>query len=891
MSALSVTDDQVNDQAKNLNVIVAEATPDVSGNKLPLFPIISRKPNIHTVNDFLNRPKLMYTYTGTGSVTAPIFQTPVSDYLNNVDVMYKMKFNNLLRATCKVMFVLTTHPYATGMFVAASFYGTFASSNVNVLDTGLVFANLMTKNHVILDCGTVNTATLIIPISARNPYLELSSGTDVNWSIFNFGLVTTPVMMNSQDGSAPAWTMKVYVSLSDIDLTVPVGMGGNATYTMMEKQETKHGPISFPASIVSTIGKTLSSVPVRGPFAFATSLIADGVGAIASLFGFSRPRSLETRNFPHEQEYTLYAGNTLVKTLPEDPMQEVVLSNAFLGEPEDPLSYKNIICRYGVMNLSTWISTHTAYHIIYQLPISPNMCLPYVSNAVQMTPLCYGSQLYSCWRGTLKFRMTVPANSFVRGKLEFKWNPTLNAEVASAYPEYAPNSPGWILDLSCSNIVECEIPYVNSLNYLPLFLPGYNPSTPDSTGAGLTYNGYLLCFVLEPLVALANPMTLNIITEICAGDDFELHIPTSVRIQYIRRELYNAAYSSHTYVPITEESYAYPSLTPGPQITSIDMAYATYTMMSNENAPVQEAHIKLMPFNDTDYTVMHAMGSRTMSFRVLLKKFHPYYNSITMWTYQPNQYWYMNWFFPYIPIEPLFQTLSGPIYAYPPFIMTPTRYLLNLFYGVRGAIRYLYQPMNFEFADGLETSTPMRINAYRDFDVPFSNRALPDKNLSWIFAELPSCSGEASFMPLNESICVELPHQFVHQYQTTSLNSSYYSTPTYGIRFATWCGVKGTTGSESSIQNFRLLQSVGEDFNPFGWNGIPIVAVFPPGGTPSSMNKETHDLWQQYVQINKPKEYERVSHKFNIQEKHKQQQKSAMTANFVDFEVINSAST
>jgi len=816
-------------QNDKLAVIASAATPDISGSSLPLDVVIG-KPNTFSANHWLARPRLMYTYTNTGSMTAPIFQTPINDYFSDNDILYKTKYMSLFRGTAVYDFVFTASPYACGQIVVATFMDTFANMNASTVDPTLVPAAFVTKNHIIIDAGTNNTAQIRQPLTGKNAYLNIANGLDINISLFNMGVCTLTNIVNTQDGTNVAWTLRVYLSFEDTDLCIPTGQGQTAVYSMMEKTMTKDGPVSFPASVISSIGKTLSNVPIIGPFAYATSMIAEGVANIASLFGFSRPKSLMNRNFPHDVDIASYAGELEVKTITLDPMQEIPIDSSFLGDNIDPLSFKNIICREGLVAYGTWSTSNTSLSTLIscRLPVTPSVCVPAVANCYSFSPLAYGSQMFSLWRGTIKYRYVVPANRFVRGKLRILWNPgQIPAGFASGdWNQTSQNAPSVMLDLSMSSEVTIEVPYANLQSYCPIFMPGTSLTAMDPTQTGYNVNGYLYVVVEEPLIAQAASLTLSVLIYMSAGDDFEMQIPNTTHLQYIRRELYNASYSTHTVLTPSTFNYAEPALASGPQVIYNDLEYNTYTMMSNENQPVLQTSFKLLPFSNTSDVAINYMGEKFLSFRPALKRFYTYYNTMDQYT---QGYSVGPWgaiFLPYLPIEPLYQTISSTYY-YPPFLMTPVRYISNLFYGVRGSIRYRFTPYNVGVVTTTTEPLPISMQVSRNFLNPYTFIGIIDHKLSWLFARSVASSGEASFLSSQgEPVVFEVPHQFVSQYIPTLKPS--YTTTSYGFQLS-----MQTPSTDNPTIYGEFTCAAGEDFNPVIWNGVPIVSMFPPGGTPS----------------------------------------------------------
>jgi len=152
-------------------------------------------------------------------------------------------------------------------------------------------------------------------------------------------------------------------------------------------------------------------------------------------------------------------------------------------------------------------------------------------------------------------------------------------------------------------------------------------------------------------------------------------------------------------------------------------------------------------------------------------------------------------------------------------LMTPTRYISNLFVGVRGSVRYRF---NTTGTPGPSTHVQMR----RDFGQPFTFYYAMDA-INYLYQKWQTGTGEAAFSQCHgEPMFFELPWQCVSQFKPTKVNPSTFDTGTfdYGMSFTT---------QEAMTDNFEIYQSIGEDFNPVIWNGVPMLSVFTAGRAPT----------------------------------------------------------
>lgn len=801
---MSIANTNVNNH-DNLTNLSTVAQSDNEGGSLPLYPSIGSIGDL-SIGEFLRRPVLLYTLSGTGDITTnPVYQY-AKDYFALTAIQQKMKFVRLLRGTLRLQFVVTTTPYAAGQFIAAVWMGGFAEINAPLIGDSVTYPYyLSSRTHVIMDASTCNPACLTVPIHIRYPFFNVAASSDANLDEMWMGFDNMTPIVSTLDGTNAPFKIKIYVSMESSELAVPVVQDTGSIYTS-EVQKTADGPISYPASIVANVGKKLKDVPGIGKFAYATSLAAGAVSSIATLFGFSRPKDLSEMNYPHDEDFAGYAGNLRVKTLTLDPLQEVPIDSSFLGEPGDNLTYANIIQRYGLLTTVTWNKTQVQGTNLKRIHVSP--CVQYVSTSgvYAVSPLAYASQMFNLWRGTIRYKIVIPANRFVRGKVRIFFSPTEITSLTTKFNDITQNLPSVLLDLSTTSEVIFEIPWSRLEPYLAVTLI-------SSSLANVKANGFMYIMVEEPLEAPATSLTLTLLVWIAAGDQFEFMIPDLNKLQFLRRELWNTAYDdtnlgafefplSDQYMPIT---------TSAPGLVLTDELYQTYTMESNANVPILKDVDSALPSDSTDNHIRLHMGEKFLSFRPFLKRFYPYFRLAGISSdvgIRPQAF-----FIPYLPQEPLFSVSTGV--KYPQMMMTPLRYISNLFYGVRGSVRYRLSPDNF-------VSTTTKYQASRFFNTPHAMTSCPLVEYpNWIWAKANTGSGEAAFVVGgNEPAYLEVPWQCVSQFKNTERNSNVYTNVEYGVNV--W-------SSDPISGHVEIYCAAGEDFNPVIWNGVPMLGVFPPG--------------------------------------------------------------
>lgn len=812
-----------NSDSVSTQQLASAADPQLSvdSGTLPLYPSLDAKPSTFDLSEFFSRPVCLYTYSGLGTITTLPIETYATDYVSLQSVQEKLKYLKLVRGTFKIQLLLTVSPYAFGQFICAFYMGSPVSTGATTLDATLFNYWLSSKDKIILDCSNTTSGSIMVPMHIRYPYTDVAATLpDSELLELKMSLTTLTPILNAQDGTSSPFTIKVFVSLHSAETCVPTFEDTSYIYTS-ETQQAMDGPISYPATIVSKIGKALSNIPVIGPFAYATSLAADAVSNIAVLFGFSRPKDMSIINYPHEEDYSSYAGNLRIKGLTLDPLAEVPIDNSFLGDRGDNLSYSNTIEREGLLTIIPWSKSDLSQHVLTVISVTPCVCTG-VAGVMSISPVGYVSQLFNLWRGTLRYRIVVPANRYMRGKIRFYWNPILISgdPDADQYIAITQNSTSVILDLSSSTEVTLEIPYAQAIPYQPVISIWADQmgGTVNSIG-----NGFLYMMVEEPLIVQASALVVPILVWLSAGADFEFAIPSTERMPYLRRQVFDPAFSSSvTNVdPGISVPVEYPNCAPMTSPLTSDTNYWTYTSEMNSNSmnpAISQTVVMLPTAFQSDVTKLH-IGEAFVSLRNLLKRFYPNVSGDFI-GYRSG------FFFPYLPIEPFIYTNSSVNYQVDG-MNTPLRYISSMFYGVRGSIRYRF---NFPTLSEASQNTN-EVTVRRDFQKLTTTYAYStlveevDFTFTWIKAL--AGAGEVTYRVAHgEPMYVEIPYQCVGQYQPTTISMPPYTDlpPCYGV--ALWCQLPSVRDS------CEAYVAAGEDFMPVIWNGIPLLSAFPPGNFP-----------------------------------------------------------
>jgi hypothetical protein len=350
----------------------------------------------------------------------------------------------------------------------------------------------------------------------------------------------------------------VFVSFTD-DLV----LAGSTTYSEeftsqagVKVDEYGQGVVSKPASAVARIAGMLVKAPMIGPFAMATQMGAHAVSSIASIFGYSRPISLE----PPRRVRPNIAGNIANSSVEEatdkltfDPKQELSIDPRIcgFGDGTDELTIQSIACRPAYLNTMAWTPHDTPGTMLGSYKVEPSHTTYFGTPEsgtplhVQPLPLTFAAAPFKYWRGSLKFRFQIAKCKFHKGRLRLIYDPRgFNANTPAdipfqgGYQEIVDISElddfvftvGWNQNYSWASIPKNilvtpdELP---SVTYTPQTWNAITPTTVDFIQSGS--NGVLYVQVMNELVVpnADDPNVPSINVFVSAGDDFEVAAPES----------------------------------------------------------------------------------------------------------------------------------------------------------------------------------------------------------------------------------------------------------------------------------------------------------------------------------------------------------------------------
>jgi hypothetical protein len=494
------------------------------------------------LSDYLSRPTKIHTFVWTENAPIGDISTmrPWTLFFNNPSIRNKLEGFGYIRCKLHLKFTINASQFYYGSI------GAFYTPMIGYIQdtTGAAYGyspgyQILTsqKPHVWLDPQTTSTAIMELPFLFNRHFLNacsLSEFDDMGELDF-----TQFAALRSANGVTTAGVNVVtYAWATDVELT---GLTSRAVL-QSKKEYVGNGQVSGPASTVARVAKRMTSIPVIGPFAKATEMVAGAVGDVASLFGFTNVPNIKDVEPMKPLSFHTLASSEIsepINKLSLQPKQEIAVDSSYAGDPmADQLVISNFCQKESFLCGSLWTTTTPEDSVLFTSHVTPQL---YEKSAganphVSCVPMAYVSFLFNFWRGDLIFRFKVIKTQFHRGRLSISWDP-LESNMANM-PGYGnPRVQNIIFDLDETDTVEVRVPYMQQLAMTrlrdgsttvdgPWWSNGPSPTLTASNG---TTNGTIQLRVVNRLTAPEASSDVDVLVFVRAAENIEFASPADIR--------------------------------------------------------------------------------------------------------------------------------------------------------------------------------------------------------------------------------------------------------------------------------------------------------------------------------------------------------------------------
>lgn len=511
------------------------------------------------LGEFFGRPTKIFTYTWTENGSAGIKATfsPWRLFFQTASIKNKLQNYGLIRCKLKLKFTINASQFYYGAMGA--FYKPMSGFVKDTLGTGLTYSSgtqvlISQRPHVWLDPQTTSVAEITLPFLYHRNWLPCDTG-----AMNAMGAVdlTQFAALRSANGvTTTGVTIVVYAWAEDVEVTAPTVL----PVMQSKKEYVKDGQVSAIASTVGSVASKLSKIPMIGPYAKATEMVASGIGSVASFFGFTNVPVIRDVEPMKSLSFHTLSSSTIsepITKLSLQPKQEVSVDTTILGDSYgDQMHIANFCQRESFLCGALWTTTNPEDTILFTSSVTPELYekSPGTNFGVFNTPMCHASKLFEYWRGDIIFRFKVIKTQYHRGRVNLCWDARCN--LASTMPPYGePGVMNILFDLEDSDEIEVRVPWMQALTFLRMDLgtkAAPVPSPPWSNGPAPTFgwsgNGMIQMRVVNRLTAPEASSDVDVLVFVRAADNIEFAGPNDIPSRLSLVELQSKkTYEIHTF--------------------------------------------------------------------------------------------------------------------------------------------------------------------------------------------------------------------------------------------------------------------------------------------------------------------------------------------------------
>lgn len=475
---------------------------------------------------FLSRPVLIksHVWAQTDSYTTTTNWNPWHLFFNSAPIKNKLNNYTFIHCKLKLKFVINASPFYSGCMRFA--YSPLQALNGNTIIADSVGGELMPYSQrpgVWIFPQTCEGGELTLPFFYHKNWLDITSAQDTQ----DMGLITPCLyapLVSCNGVTGTSVVVNVYAWAEDIHLHAPT------TKLALQSSEFDYKPSQI-ASSVSSAAKSLSRIPMIGPYMKATSTVASGMSSIASMFGFTNVPNMDTvamyrpSAFPHNTtcEVSVPCDRTTV-----DPKNEVSVDPRTVGlDGTDELSIAYIAGRESWIGNAILSSSDAIDALTLVSRVTPAMCNS--ANAadqtkpIQYAPCGYVANMFQFWRGDMIFRFKFICTRFHKGRVRISFDPKNN--ISTSVPDYT-TIFNEVVDIGADQDIEIRVPYSQATTFLnTLVVPGNYNFSGSALSPDTYSNGLITMRVVNPLSGPLAVTAIPVMVFVRAAENIEFGVP------------------------------------------------------------------------------------------------------------------------------------------------------------------------------------------------------------------------------------------------------------------------------------------------------------------------------------------------------------------------------
>jgi len=493
---------------------------------------------------FLNRPVQIYEKLwGIGNTidAATTNFDPWHLFFNKTSIKKKLDNYYMVRCNLHLKFVINASPFFYGcVMVAYQPLPLFNPAPVIIsATTRKENISYSQRPHIYLYPQNCQGGEMVLPFLYHKNWINATSASDLT-SMGNIAMNSFNPLANANGVVSDNISITVYAWAEDIEVAGPTPSLAVQASSSKKKDEYSHeGSISRPASAIARAAGRLSSIPIIGEFATATSYAAGAVADIAALFGYTDVPVIDDVHAFAPKPFPNMAATDIgipVEKLTLDAKNELSIDAKIAGvNVDDEMVISSFVSRESYIYNSVWSASDAANTSLLFAKVTPTMMdTESVTNGsiVWSTPMNHVAQCFQYWRGDIIFRFKFICSKYHRGRVRINWSPFGNMGTSG---DYTTESYTRIVDITEENDVEFVVPYTQPTSYLRTSTFVGTEVAQASTsisGLGSVYNGIITVRVLNQQSSPVTSADIQMLTFVRGADNLEFSCPTEISSRF-----------------------------------------------------------------------------------------------------------------------------------------------------------------------------------------------------------------------------------------------------------------------------------------------------------------------------------------------------------------------
>jgi hypothetical protein len=392
--------------------------------------------------------------------------------------------------------------------------------------------------HVEIDLSRDTEVTLRIPYTCfanSTPMTKVAAAFENHVPGFFFLYPYIALQSGSGDNTC-AYTL--WVHYEDVELmgNMAPQMGAERGFSAKALNKGKDvlgmeiysaGPVERAVNKVRVLADQVTRIPTLNAIAGSVSWLADVVGGVASMFGWSKPIIVAPITNVHNEIFSAMPNSdthdqSVSMALTKDNRIDVL--PGFAGSSIDEMSIDFFKRQFAFYMKVDWTAVQTAGTRLFKIPLAPGNFYnthtgPLSRTVYSYTPVAYLSSLFNYYKGGLRFRLKIVKTEFHSGRLILGYYPCdscIDETGTTATYDNLDYVQKTVIDVRDDIEWDIEIPWISTV---PWKGNGRNGLEGDPYG-------WFCCFVQSPLLAPDSvASTVKILLEVAGSDDLAFASP------------------------------------------------------------------------------------------------------------------------------------------------------------------------------------------------------------------------------------------------------------------------------------------------------------------------------------------------------------------------------